>query len=239
EVLRCLAAELKAQKAPTFFRVAAPGSLERTMCKRAAVTAKSTAKAATEASWELDIPHEMALPGLSLLGNRQKVFYRSIREEKAKKVTLRPSTIKKLEVVRQAVEAAFCKRASDTDIWLSVEKDGILPRPGQFLWKGIHNTHRIGAYWTHIPECEDRAICTHCGVLEYLEHILVKCESPGQQIIWKAAKTLWLEKAPQWPEISIGTILGCGLAAFRDGSKVDRGAEWLYRILISESAVIW
>lgn len=101
----------------------------------------------------------------------------------------------------------------------------------------MHNAHKIGSYWTHIPACGDRAICKDCDVLEDLEHIMMGCESPGQELIWKAAKTLWLEKETTWPEVSLGTILGCGLAEFRDdGGKIKRGAQRLYRILMSESA---
>ncbi|KAJ7708350.1 hypothetical protein B0H17DRAFT_1274165 [Mycena rosella] len=117
----------------------------------------------------------------------------------------------------------------------------VLPRTAQFLWKGLHNAHRIGKYWTHIPECEDRAMCKDCEVMEDLEHILVQCKSPGQEIIWKAAESLLLEKEPHWPEVSLGTILGCGLAEFRDdGDKPKRGTQRLYRILMSASAyLIW
>ncbi|KAJ7215844.1 hypothetical protein GGX14DRAFT_359282, partial [Mycena pura] len=83
--------------------------------------------------------------------------------------------------------------------------------------------------------------CRDCGVIERLEHILVKCKSPGQGVIWKAAETLWLERESTWPRISLGTVLGCGLAKFRgDGGKVDHGAQRLYRIFISELAYqIW
>ncbi|KAJ7661164.1 hypothetical protein B0H17DRAFT_1144765 [Mycena rosella] len=63
-----------------------------------------------------------------------------------------------------------------------------------------------------IPECENHAMCRNCEVFEDIEHILVKC-----------------------------TVLGCGLAEFHDDAgKVDRGAQRLYRILMSESAyMIW
>ncbi|KAJ7649222.1 hypothetical protein B0H17DRAFT_1163744 [Mycena rosella] len=161
----------------------------------------------------------------SLAGNRQKIFYRSIREEKTKKLTPRASTVKKLEVVRTAAYEIFDRRVSDTDIWRS----------------NLHNAHKIGTYWTHIPECEDRAICQGCEDLENLEHILLECECPGQKLIWKAAETLWLEKESHWPEVTLGTILGCGLAEFRDDrGKIKPGTQRLYRILMSESAYqIW
>jgi ribonuclease HI len=236
DVLRCLAAELKARKAPTTFKLAAPGSPERLLCRQATVLAKSAARTPENREWEF-----MALPGLSLQGNRQRVFYQSIREEKTKKMTPRPSTMKALELVRKAAEDNFGRYVSDTDIWRAVHVKDLLPRTAQFLWKGLHNAHRIGNYWVHIPECEDRAICKECDETEDLTHILVGCKSPGRESIWKAAETLWLEKEDRWPAVSLGTILGCGLAEFRDEKgKLNHGTQQLYRILMSESAyLIW
>jgi hypothetical protein len=160
--------------------------------------------------WELTIPPHTALPGLSLQGNRQKVFYKSIREVKAKKQALdpRPSTVKMLNIVKKAVETAFGQHVTDARVWQSVTSKELLPRMAEFLWKGLHNAHRIGKYWTYIPECKDRAICQECGVLEDLDHILVECASPGREIIWKAAEALWREREEEWPELSLGTILG-------------------------------
>ncbi|KAJ7093994.1 hypothetical protein B0H15DRAFT_905021 [Mycena belliarum] len=164
-----------------------------------------------------------------------------VREEKLKKLPPRTSTEKKLQIIREAALAHFDRRVSDRDIWNSVLSKNFLPRPAQFLWKSIHNAHKIGSYWTHIPECGDRAVCQECEALEDLDHILIKCKCPGQALIWAAAKNLWLEKETSWPEVSLGTILGCGLAEFRgDGGKTDRGTQRLYQILISESAyLIW
>jgi ribonuclease HI len=136
---------------------------------------------------------------------------------------------------------AFGRCVSDAEIWESVTVKDILPRTAQFLWRGLHNAHRIGRYWTHIPECEDRAMCKDCEVVEDLEHILVGCKSPGQELVWRAAESLWLEKETHWPPVSLGTILGCGLAEFRDDrGKAKHGTQRLYRILISECAyLIW
>jgi hypothetical protein len=66
DILRCLAAEVKARNTPTFFRVAAPGSLNRALCRQAAVLAKRAARAPTDEKWDLTLPQDMALPGLSL-----------------------------------------------------------------------------------------------------------------------------------------------------------------------------
>ncbi|KAJ6549938.1 hypothetical protein B0H19DRAFT_874688, partial [Mycena capillaripes] len=116
-----------------------------------------------------------------------------------------------------------------------------------FLWKSLHNAHKIGYYWTHIPECEERAVCRTCGTEENLEHILTECESPGPEIVWKEVESLWARKNELWPPLSLGGILGSGLAKFhtRDG-KEDEGAERLQArtslrgILMSEAAyLIW
>jgi ribonuclease HI len=163
------------------------------------------------------------------------------KRRKTKKMTLRLSTIKALELVRKAAEDNFGRYVSDTDIWRAVHVKDVLPRTAQFLWKGLHNAHRVGNYWVHIPECEDHTICKECDETEDLTHILVGCNSPGQEIIWKAAETLWLEKEDRWPAVSLGTILSCGLAEFRDEKgKLKHGTQRLYRILMSESAyLIW
>ncbi|KAJ7217299.1 hypothetical protein GGX14DRAFT_342171, partial [Mycena pura] len=101
-----------------------------------------------------------------------------------------------------------------------------------FLWKCVW-----GIMCTKLPECEGRATCRDCDEVEDLEQILLRCESPRRELIWEAAKTLWLEKETRWPEISLGTILGCGLAEFcNERGKVDHGRQRLYRILVSESA---
>ncbi|KAJ7853205.1 hypothetical protein B0H13DRAFT_1643113, partial [Mycena leptocephala] len=238
DILRCVAAELKARMAPTIFKVAELGSPDRALCRQAAVLAKRVACTPTVEVWNLTLPEGTNLPGLSLKGNRQKIFYRSIREEKSRTLSTRPSTAK---VVREAAKEAFERYISDSDIWRAVYTKDLLPRTTRFLWKGLHDAHRIGTYWTHIPECEDRAICKDCDILEDLEHILVHCGYPGQEIIWQAAETLLLEKESGWPPVLLGSILGCGLAEVRDEKgKINRGTQRLYRVLMSESAyLIW
>lgn len=74
-----------------------------------------------------------------------------------------------------------------------------------------------------------------------MEHILIDCDAPGCKEIWTLAQKLWLMKNHQWPEISLGLILGCGTAEFHDSdNKRNTGLERLYRIIISESAfLIW
>jgi hypothetical protein len=128
DVLRCLAAELKARRAPTIFKVVKPGTRKRAMCRHAAKLAKRAAKTSINGDWNLTLPQGTALPGLSLQDNRRRIFYRSIREEKVKALAPRPSTVKKLEVVHQATENVFDRIVSDADIWKAATVRDILPR---------------------------------------------------------------------------------------------------------------
>ena len=111
-----------------------------------------------------------------------------------------------------------------------------------FLWKSLHNTHKIGNYWDNIENYSHHGLCTKCRVTENLEHILLECDIPGQRVVWKNVKELWLKKHENWPEpINIGTITGCGLIEVksREGT-VLKGESRAYQILISASAhLIW
>ncbi|KAJ6528047.1 hypothetical protein B0H19DRAFT_1334165, partial [Mycena capillaripes] len=241
DVLRCLAAELKARKGPTFFQKTEPGSSSRDYYQKATLLAKQAAQRNIVSPIDLSVPDGMALPGMSSVNNRQRSFYRRIREAKNRTVLTRTATRKQLDLVKKSAIEALEKHVSDEEIWIAARGKDILPRSAQFLWKSLHNAHKIGHYWTHIPECEDRAVCQECGTEENIDHILAKCESPGREIVWREVEKIWSKKNEIWITPSLGVILGSGLAEFRNGDgKRDEGAERLYRILMSEAAyLIW
>ncbi|KAF8169669.1 hypothetical protein K438DRAFT_1467289, partial [Mycena galopus ATCC 62051] len=240
-ILKCLAAEIKSRRAKTTFVVATQTSEARGLCREAAELAKAGARNTRARQVDLTVPAGMNLTGIRLQGNKQRIFYRGIREVKTQELGPRASTDRKLEEVRETMLRMQNRNFANEEIWRSVRNKDFLPRTAQFIWKAMHNAHRVGSYWKHIPECDDRAICQECGETENLGHILVECASPGQSIIWKAAEKLWREKESNWPEVSLGGILGCGLMDFRDEmGRTKHGTRRLYRILMSESAyTIW
>ncbi|KAJ6494518.1 hypothetical protein C8R45DRAFT_1052935 [Mycena sanguinolenta] len=140
----------------------------------------------------------------------------------------------------KAMRGPVLRKATDKNIKTARSRD-LSSNIRNFLWKSIHNALRIGKYWAHIPECEDRVNCKHCGAEESLEHILLLCPSTGQKEVWKLAKDLWLKKHTGWPALSFGFLLGSGLAFFREaGSKPNPASQRLYNILVSESMhLIW
>lgn len=105
----------------------------------------------------------------------------------------------------------------------------------------IHNAQRIGTFWNHIPGLEDRGKCPVCDVSETMVHILRECKAKGQKEIWHLVERLWKVRGGQWPGISPGLIMGCGLVRFKtEKGHNDGGASRLFRIMISESAfMIW
>lgn len=109
-----------------------------------------------------------------------------------------------------------------------------------FLWKIIHDGHRIGGWWKNIPGYEQRAQCETCGTEEDMSHILTTCTAPGQQEVWNLVKDTWEKKQVKWTKPTIGDILSCGLITIKRNNARRPGAERLYRILISEAAhLIW
>ena len=103
----------------------------------------------------------------------------------------------------------------------------------------------------NINGCEDRKTCSTCNETETISHILIHCKERSTQLIWLLAKTLWPHRNIPWPEITLGTILGCSNITLwpermrRNGQQrqqkmMHQGPTWLFQILLSESAyVIW
>jgi hypothetical protein len=86
---------------------------------------------------------------------------------------------------------------------------------------------------------EERAVC-NCSMLgpatDDMEHILTKCDSPGQNEVWNLARRLWEMKGGTWPHVSIGLIMGAGQVNFaaqtEEGPRPDSYMSRLFRIII-------
>jgi hypothetical protein len=124
-------------------------------------------------------------------------------------------------------------------IWNSIQNKDLTRTVRAFIWKCIHNAHKIGKFWEKIPEHEHWSICPNCGVEESMEHILLECSIPGQVEAWKITKMVWHQKHETWPRLTYGTVLGSCMAKFK-GNKNNNGLSRLYRILVTETAyLIW
>jgi len=84
-----------------------------------------------------------------------------------------------------------------------------------------------------------------------MSHIMIQCKEKNTQLIWDLAKNFWPHRNIPWPEINLGTILGCGCINMRpirptrnnqrrNKRITHRGPTRLFQILLSESAyLIW
>ncbi|THU75881.1 hypothetical protein K435DRAFT_706187, partial [Dendrothele bispora CBS 962.96] len=93
----------------------------------------------------------------------------------------------------------------------------------------------------YTDEIKERATCQHDHKLEDITHILVNCESIGQELIWNLAGNLWSKKNSkiEWERPGLGVIIGAGLANISSQTgKRKSGDERLYKILIAESSYL-
>ncbi|KAH7925317.1 hypothetical protein BV22DRAFT_1011489, partial [Leucogyrophana mollusca] len=140
----------------------------------------------------------------------------------------------------------------DSTIWKSCRNEPLTQKTSQFIYKTIQGAFKIGDFWNRIPNYEIRAKCGACGHMdESMEHILLECPANGQTEIWQQVKNLWQGKNTAWPNIKIGTIMGCGAITITPQQDENnpitpaeramiKGESRLMKILISESAhLIW
>ncbi|EPS95050.1 hypothetical protein FOMPIDRAFT_1133169, partial [Fomitopsis schrenkii] len=108
--------------------------------------------------------------------------------------------------------------------------------------QGLHGAHKIGHFWSHVPNHEDRAMCKHCAEGESLEHILIQCHAPGQAEVWALTRALLQREGGNWPAIHLDDVLGLGPRArnLAGDEHTPESRARLWRIVVSEGAhLIW
>ncbi|KAG1840786.1 RnaseH-domain-containing protein [Suillus tomentosus] len=255
--LRATAYQLRKRSAQTGF-VWVKGHSGLNGNDQADTLAKEGANKTTDDHINLQIPNEFNLQGAKLSAITQALAYKGIMGKKTKPI--RRATTNNLEIIRYAIQSITGHLETDANIWQGCRNKDIPRNIQQFIFKAIHGAHRIGEYWTNIPNFENRARCAHCNEdTENLKHILLECPDNAQTIVWNLARKLWPSKHGQWPQLTLGIILGCGninlpnnrnnnahnppnQQAHRDQQQINlnKGTSRLLRILISESAhLIW
>ncbi|KAJ7305532.1 hypothetical protein DFH08DRAFT_633301, partial [Mycena albidolilacea] len=105
----------------------------------------------------------------------------------------------------------------------------------------IHNTFRVGDFWSHIKNSEIKGICHTCSVPESLEHIALECGAPGQKLIWLFTQQLWTLKYDRWPDLNWGLIPGSNLVKFKSPQEqIIHVKGRLFAVLVSSAwHLIW
>ncbi|KAJ6521679.1 hypothetical protein DFH09DRAFT_1097664 [Mycena vulgaris] len=173
----------------------------------------------------LDIQPDLMFtnPGILLQHGSQRMFTKIIR-------SMRDSPTRKAATYN--LEPPFGPR-SDPEISTGLTRN--------FLWKCMHNIYRVGSFWDHIPNLEMLGQCPFCRVPESLEHIMLECDAPDQQQVWRLTETLWKFRYAVWPKLNWGLILGCGLARFKSvKGKISPAQNRFFCMIISTSMrLIW
>ena len=237
---------LKSRTAPTFFEWVKGHRGDLGNEESDKLAKKGASKDAPD-PLSLHIPKEFDLQGAKLATLSQALAYRGIRRMKPENV--RAIANRNIDLAREAIKTFSGQLETTKTIWKSIRKRTIRLRVQQFLFKAIHNTPMIGEIWFHIEGYQTRGKCAPCDAVESMAHILTTCEAGHARTIWNLVKSLWPYDPSLWPEITLGTILGCGCLTVKNPPTRrarqmiqstpitnTRGASRLLQILISEAA---
>ncbi|PBL04529.1 hypothetical protein ARMGADRAFT_1041778 [Armillaria gallica] len=182
---------------------------------------------------DLTIPPELRTREAKLAAMTQATAYKIIRKMKMQTETYQDKLDRRdtNHNVRLALAAAGerCQAEITAEqLWISVRRKDFNRSACFFIWMLLHNGYVVGRHWRHINSCKDRVECKECNTEENMDHILTKCEAPGQREIWDLAQQLWKQKT------------GSNLLLNMHRSRNKQATERFRRILISESAhLIW
>ncbi|KAI0667436.1 ribonuclease H-like protein, partial [Trametes maxima] len=184
-------------------------------------------------------PTKRLIPGAALTEITQKVAYKGIREWNGEQRRERSTEI--VEKIRNEVEMLTGIKHKEGTVWKAIRKEPTQRKIRDFHWIAMHQAHKVGDYWKHIPGFEHRRECKRCNVTETMTHILTECHAKGQKEIWEMTRKTLDERGIKLPEISLGLALSGPLLTLEDAKgKPKKGLTRLAKILIAESTyLIW
>jgi len=175
--------------------------------------AKQGANKRTPDLLNLEIPIDFDIQGVKLSTLTQATAYKGILEQK--KSEPRKTSKKNLNLTHIAIKRVTSESETNAAIWLNTWKSTIRPIIQQFPYKTMHRTHLIGKYWRNINGYKEQEQCATCNETESMNHIMTHCRENNTHLIWNLAKNFWPHRNIPWPDIDIGTILGCGCINMR------------------------
>ncbi|KAK0468843.1 hypothetical protein IW261DRAFT_1345740 [Armillaria novae-zelandiae] len=192
---------------------------------------------------DLNIDPKLQITGATLSKLTQKRAYQALRERSTQSLPRRAKTSANINLAIEGAKASFGKKTSEPALWKSLRHRDIDRSTRYFLWMTMHDAYRIGGKWLHFdPQYHERAYCSHCNnSLESMDHILLRCSSPGQREIWELTKKLLEMRGIPWHQPEMSNILTCAAPVFKSQSgHRESGKERFFRITISSSVqTIW
>ncbi|THU77823.1 hypothetical protein K435DRAFT_576771, partial [Dendrothele bispora CBS 962.96] len=141
----------------------------------------------------LSVAPTLLATGAKLSTMTQALAYKAVQEWKPISAK-RQRTNRNILAIKDITEQRFNYIPTEEKIWKSIRQKDIERKTRYFPWMAIHDAYMTGTHWlrpSFKPELQERACCKHCDAIEDLEHILIRCSTTGQQIIWGLVETLW------------------------------------------------
>ena len=178
--------------------------------------------------------------GARLMALNQKNIYRLLIN-KIEEDT--PQTEERIfQKIKQSLQEWTTPPQNREELWKKLWKDDIIDNKiKDFIWRAINNRVKCGQYFKNIPGWEDKATCK-CGVLETLEHIIMKCPHNHSKEIWDLARTTWREittRPNQWHQPNLFDILGITAAEFTFKGNLCKNEQRTQKELTTVIKLIW
>jgi len=100
---------------------------------------------------------------------------------------------------------------TNKDIWNGLKNKKIPFKIKDFIWKLIHNHHKVGNWFRRIPNWQDKAICEYKEI-ETIGYILTECKLNKSKDIWQKVEEIWKknDKNFQWIKPNVKILRGLG-----------------------------
>ncbi|KAJ7572423.1 hypothetical protein C8J56DRAFT_807628 [Mycena floridula] len=190
-------------------------------------------------SEDLRIQSDLVIWGAKMTDLTQARAYRLIHE--TKNIKTRCTTEQNIALIQSAILLLNNYSPTEAQIWCSIQNTDLLQQQRNFLYLAVHGTQKLGDFWLRIPDYREWGTCHFCNETKTMQHILFECHKPGQAELWNLAQLLWVNKKLQWPQMTLGLALGCGLVKFHNADgRLLLGATRLFRVLVAETVhTIW
>ena len=133
---------------------------------------------------DLSIPPAFTLTGAKLTCIMQKLAYHAIWTKQEETLKKRARTEANLENILADLKETFDIALPHPALWKSLRTQHFTQETSYFYWMTIHNAYMIGNHWLRpnmSEELKERAVCKTCGNVESMDHVLFRCDAPGQR----------------------------------------------------------
>ncbi|KAF8236095.1 hypothetical protein L208DRAFT_1059690, partial [Tricholoma matsutake] len=133
---------------------------------------------------DISTDRKWTLAGMKLKNSTQCSLYQGITKWKLANKPRQQTEIQ-LATTTYTVQDLTGETPTPDKIWSAIHKRDLSKQIRNYLWKNLHNTYKIGSFWSRIPNMEHRDRCILCGESESMEHITIECpNSNAISIIW-------------------------------------------------------